>query len=48
MRQKRSRGTAEIEYFIGDALRVFFLGKVPGTINDDALIAIGKEFFFSG
>ena len=33
---------------IGNALRVFFLGKVPRTVNDDTLIAIGKEFFFSG
>lgn len=44
----RSSRLAEIEYFISDALRVFFLGKVPRTVNHDTLITIGKEFFFSG
>ena len=39
---------AEIQHFICNALRVFLLGKVPRTVNDDTLIAIGKEFFFSG
>ena len=35
-----SSGLAEFEYFIGDALRVFFLGKVPCPVDNDTLIAI--------